>query len=63
MPGVRLSFQEREAISQGLAARRSLTTIAAGLGRPPSTVSREMVRNGVRAVLGGDCAAGRGGAG
>jgi len=42
----RLSFAEREEISRGLAAGRSLRTIAAGLGRSPSTVSREVAGNG-----------------
>jgi hypothetical protein len=38
-PG-RLDLAEREEISRGLAAGRSLRAIAAGLGRAPSTVSR-----------------------
>ena len=40
-PG-RLSLAEREEISRGLAAGLSLRVIAAGLGRAPSTVSREV---------------------
>jgi IS30 family transposase len=44
-PG-RLSFAEREEISRGLAAGSSLRTIAAGLGRAPSTVSREVAAHG-----------------
>ena len=44
----RLSFEEREEISRGLAADRSLRAIAAGLGRSPSTISREVARNGGR---------------
>lgn len=40
-----LSFAEREEIAVGRAADRSVRQIAAGLGRPPSTVSREIARN------------------
>src|SRR6478736_6871982 len=46
-PG-RLSLSEREEISRGLAAGLSLRAIAAGLGRAPSTVSREVGGNGGR---------------
>ena len=46
---VRLSLAEREEISRGLAAGLSLRVIAAGLGRAPSTVSREVLGNGGRA--------------
>ncbi|MGH3659463.1 MAG: helix-turn-helix domain-containing protein, partial [Micromonosporaceae bacterium] len=46
---VRLSLAEREEISRGLAAGLSLRMIAAGLGRAPSTVSREVLGNGGRA--------------
>lgn len=42
----RLSLAEREEISRGLASGRSLRVIAAGLGRAPSTVSREVAGNG-----------------
>ena len=42
----RLAFAEREEISRGLAAGCSLRRIAAGLGRAPSTVSREVAANG-----------------
>jgi transposase, IS30 family len=45
---VRLGLDEREEISRGLAAGYSLRAIAAGLGRAPSTVSREVARNGGR---------------
>ena len=41
-----LSLAEREEIAVGLAAGRSLREIARGLGRPVSTVSREVARNG-----------------
>jgi len=44
----RLSFAEREEISRGLAAHRSFRAIAAGLGRAPSTISREVGGNGGR---------------
>jgi IS30 family transposase len=39
---------EREEISRGLAAGRSLRGIASGLGRAPSTVCREVAANGGR---------------
>lgn len=42
----RLSLVEREEISRGLAAGLSLRAIAAGLGRAPSTVSREVTGHG-----------------
>lgn len=41
-----LSLAEREVISRGLAMKLSMRTIAAQLGRSPSTVSREIKRNG-----------------
>jgi IS30 family transposase len=44
----RLSLEEREEISRGLAAGRSLRLIAAELGRAPSTISREVAGNGGR---------------
>src|SRR5687768_15648328 len=44
-PG-RLSLTEREEISRGLAAGQSIRAIAAALGRAPSTISREVARNG-----------------
>jgi IS30 family transposase len=44
----RLSFEEREEISRGLAADQSLRAIAAGLRRSPSTISREVASNGGR---------------
>ena len=43
-----LSLDEREAIGIGLATGESLRTIARRLGRAPSTVSREVLRNGGR---------------
>src|SRR6476661_8770008 len=41
-----LTLAEREVISRGVTARRSARSIAKLLGRSPSTVSREMGRNG-----------------
>ncbi len=43
-----LSLVEREEISRGVAAGESLRMVAARLGRAPSTVSRELARNGGR---------------
>ena len=43
-----LSLAEREEISRGLARGLSFRGIAAGLGRGPSTVCREVNRNGGR---------------
>jgi IS30 family transposase len=44
----RLRLEEREEISRGLAAGHSIRAISAGLGRAPSTVSREVNANGGR---------------
>jgi IS30 family transposase len=44
----RLSLAEREEISRGLAAGRSLRAIASEVGRAPSTISREVAGNGGR---------------
>jgi IS30 family transposase len=46
---LRLSLAEREEISRGLAAGESLRVMAGRLGRTPSTVSRQVARNGGRA--------------
>jgi IS30 family transposase len=43
-----LTLSEREEISRGVVAGQSLRSIAASLGRAPSTVSREINRNGCR---------------
>ena len=43
-----LSLAEREEISRGIVAGRSMRAIATSLGRAPSTVSRELQRNGGR---------------
>ena len=44
--GLSLTLAEREVISRGLAMQLSLRTIAYHLGRSPSTISREISRNG-----------------
>ena len=41
-----LTLAEREEISRGLVAGRTVRAMAAALGRSPSTVSRELARNG-----------------
>jgi IS30 family transposase len=43
-----LTLAEREEISRGLVAGHSIRSIAASLSRAPSTVSREIRRNGSR---------------
>jgi IS30 family transposase len=43
-----LTLSEREEISRGIVARRSIRSLARILGRAPSTVSREVCRNGGR---------------
>jgi len=43
-----LSLSEREEISRGIVAGRSIRSIASALGRAPSTISREISRNGGR---------------
>jgi IS30 family transposase len=43
-----LTLAEREEISRGLCARRSIRQIAQVLGRSPSSVSREVARNGAQ---------------
>ena len=43
-----LTLAEREEISRGLASTHSLRAIAKALGRAPSTISRELHRNGGR---------------
>ena len=47
---LRLRLEEREEISRGIAAGRPIRRIAQGLGRSPSTVSREIGRNGGRSA-------------
>ena len=43
-----LSLVEREEISRGIAADESIRQIANGMGRAPSTISREISRHGGR---------------
>ncbi len=43
-----LKLSEREEVSRGVMAGRSMRTMARALGRAPSTVSREIGRNGGR---------------
>jgi IS30 family transposase len=43
---IALSLAEREEISRGLVTGQTIRSIAAALGRSPSTVSREILRNG-----------------
>ena len=45
MPGKRLSFEERQFIEWGRRSRLSLREIGAELGRPHTTISREIERN------------------
>ena len=47
-PRLALTLAEREELSRGVVAGRSLRSIAASLGRAPSTISREIRRNGGR---------------
>jgi len=49
VPGVRMGAEEREAIGLAAAREESLAEVARRLGRPTSTVSREVERNGGRA--------------
>lgn len=44
-PAGALSLAEREEISRGLAADKSIRAMAAQLGRAPSTISREVAKN------------------
>ncbi|WP_344577486.1 MarR family transcriptional regulator [Streptomyces lunalinharesii] len=46
MPGGRLTQQERQQIARGLADDLACAEIARRLGRPTSTVTREVLRNG-----------------
>lgn len=46
MPGARLTQEDRERVAAGLAEKAGYAEIARRLGRPTSTVSREVDRNG-----------------
>ena len=50
MPGTALSVEEREEIRIGLEAGESFAELARALGRPTSTISREVARNDGRRV-------------
>lgn len=50
---IALSLAEREEISRWVMAGRSMRAIASELGRAPSTISREIKRNGGRAIYRG----------
>ena len=43
---ISLSLAEREEVSRGIACKRSIRWIASQLNRSPSTISREIQRNG-----------------
>src|ERR1700751_108065 len=62
-PAGAVRLEEREESSRGIAAGRSMRRIAQGLRRSPSTVSREIRRNGGRRghPPGGGGTRGRGG--
>ena len=45
MPGRRLTSTDRQRIAAGLAQGRDFAEIAGDLGRPTSTISREVARN------------------
>jgi predicted transcriptional regulator len=46
MPGGRLTQQDRQQIALGLANDLAYAEIARGIGRPTSTITREVMRNG-----------------
>lgn len=46
MPGDRLTYEERQRVAAGLARGLGYAQIARELGRPGSTISREVARNG-----------------
>ncbi len=48
VPGIALSREDREEIYAGLKGNESFVNIAVSLDRPPSTISREVGRNGGR---------------
>ncbi len=56
MPGVRLGVEERETIALGLAREEPFAQIARRMGRPTSTVAREVNRCGGRTKYSGRAA-------
>ncbi|MYT29586.1 MULTISPECIES: helix-turn-helix domain-containing protein [unclassified Streptomyces] len=46
MPGKRLTYEERQRVAEGMAARLPYAEIARRLGRSKSTIVREVARNG-----------------
>ncbi|MEU0570015.1 helix-turn-helix domain-containing protein [Nonomuraea sp. NPDC005983] len=46
MPGGRLTYEDRQSVAAGLAEGLGYAEIARRLGRPTSTISREVARNG-----------------
>ena len=56
MPGVRLGVEERETIALGLAREESFAELARRMGRPTSTISREVGRCGGRSGYSGRAA-------
>ncbi len=52
--GLALTLAEREEISRAVVAGHSIRSIAASLGRAPSTISREIKRNGGLRMLSGE---------
>jgi transposase, IS30 family len=54
--GVRLSFRERTEICRRVADREPLAEVARALGRPTSTIAREVARNGGREAYGAEAA-------
>ena len=56
MPGVRLGVEERETIGLGVARGESFAEIARRMGRPTSTVAREVGRNHGRDAYGATAA-------
>jgi len=46
MPGVRLGVEERETIGLGVARGEAFAVIGRRMGRPTSTIAREVGRNG-----------------
>jgi len=56
MPGVRLSFRERVEVCRRLAGREPFAEVGRALGRPTSTIAREVARNGGRELYAAEAA-------